>query len=52
MYCEKVKVLINTNESEGIHQVKMDAKDFAAGIYYYQLTVNGKSKIGKIVLTE
>ena len=52
VFGERIKTLVNSNESEGIHQVKFDAADLPAGVYYYQLTVDGKSKTEKIVLTE
>ncbi len=52
VFGEKVRTLVNTNEQEGIHQVQFDAKNLAAGVYYYELTVDGKSKMEKIVLTE
>ena len=52
VFGEKVKTLVNTTEAEGVHQVKFVAKDLAAGIYYYQLNVNGKTKMEKMVVTE
>jgi len=52
VFGERIKTLVNSNESEGIHQVKFEAADLPAGVYYYQLTVDGKSKTEKIVLTE
>jgi hypothetical protein len=52
VFGEKVRTLVNTTEQEGIHQVLFDAKNLAAGVYYYQLTVDGKTKMEKIVLTE
>ncbi|MBL0049321.1 MAG: T9SS type A sorting domain-containing protein [Bacteroidetes bacterium] len=52
VFGEKVQTLVNTTEAEGIHQVLFNAKGMAAGVYYYELTVDGKRKMEKIVLTE
>lgn len=52
VFGEKLKTLVNKVESEGIKQVKFDAANLPAGVYYYQLTVDGNSKLEKIVLTD
>ncbi len=52
VFGEKVVTLVNAEEGEGIHQVLFNAKDLAAGIYYYELVVDGKRKMEKIILTE
>ncbi len=48
----KVTNLVNTSEAEGIHQIQWDAKGLAAGVYYYELVIDGVRKMEKIVLTE
>ncbi len=41
---QKVATLVNEKQSAGLHQVQWHAKDFAAGIYIYQLKANGQKQ--------
>ncbi len=52
MYGVNVKTLVNGTETEGLHQVIFDASDLPGGIYYYQLTINGKSRTEKVMLSK
>ncbi len=38
-----VQTLVNEKKEEGIHKVYFNASDLSSGIYFYNLTVNGKS---------
>jgi len=49
------KLVYSSNEGEkaaGIHKIQMNAEGFAAGVYYYTITVNGAKMTKKMVLTE
>jgi hypothetical protein len=52
VFGEKIVSLVDTEEVAGIHQVVFDASHLAAGVYYYELNIDGKTKMEKIVITE
>ena len=48
---EKVKELVNSTLSEGIHEVNFDASSLSSGMYIYSINVEGKfSKSNKMIL--
>jgi hypothetical protein len=48
----EIMVLADENQRSGEHKVVFDAMGLAAGIYFYQLNVNGVVESGKMILTE
>ena len=47
---QQVALLIKDAMEIGSHEVYWDASKFAAGIYFYKLTANGKSRTNKMIL--
>jgi 1,4-alpha-glucan branching enzyme len=47
---QKVKTLINKEQSAGSHQINFDANNISSGIYFYRLSVNEKQLIRKMTL--
>lgn len=45
-----IKTLVNENQSPGEHQVIFNAEGLPAGVYFYQLTVNGLVQTKKMIL--
>jgi len=45
----EVKTLVDGTQTKGEHKVKFDAIGLPAGIYFYQLQVNGKIEIKKMI---
>lgn len=39
----RVRVLVNDQQSAGVHSVRFDAAGIASGLYYYRLTAGGRS---------
>ena len=48
----EIMVLADENQRTGEHKVVFDAMGLPAGIYFYQLNVNGVVESGKMILTE
>lgn len=48
----EIMVLADENQRPGEHKVVFDAMGLPAGIYFYQLNVNGVVESGKMILTE
>lgn len=49
------KLVYSSSEGEkaaGVHKIQLNAEGFAAGVYYYTLTVNGQKMTKKMVITE
>lgn len=49
------KLVYSSNEGEkasGVHKIQMNSEGFAAGVYYYTMTVNGAKMTKKMVVTE
>ena len=44
------KVLVAQYQDAGNYRIHFEAKDWASGIYFYRLTANGFSNMGKMVL--
>jgi Cu/Zn superoxide dismutase len=47
---QEVATLINENLKAGSYKVTFDASNLSSGIYFYQLKINGLSKVRKMVL--
>ena len=49
---EKVASLIHENMQEGTHQQTLDAANLSKGVYFFKLSIGGKSVMHKIVLSK
>jgi predicted outer membrane repeat protein len=51
---QQIEVLINEHQSAGTHQVRWNAEDLPAGVYFYRLssTANRQLSTGKIVVVK
>lgn len=49
---QQVAILANGYQSAGNHQVRFDASGFPSGIYFYRLTTNGATLVGKMNLVK
>jgi flagellar hook assembly protein FlgD len=47
---KEVKTLVDEDKGTGKHQVIFDASGWPAGVYFYQLQVNGAVETKKMVL--
>lgn len=47
---QKMMTLVEKNQSAGSHTVQFDAKGFASGVYFYQLTAGDFKQIRKMML--
>lgn len=53
---QKIKTLVNTHQSAGVHSVNFDASEFTSGLYFYRLRVfdsnntNSYSMVKRMVL--
>jgi photosystem II stability/assembly factor-like uncharacterized protein len=47
----EIRTLVDTNLEDGEHQVTFDATGLPAGIYFYQLQVNGAVETRKMILS-
>ena len=47
---KEVASLINGNLNRGKHQVSFNAGNMVSGVYYYSLSVDGKSVVKKMML--
>ncbi|MCB0760328.1 MAG: T9SS type A sorting domain-containing protein [Flavobacteriales bacterium] len=47
-----VDELINSNQAAGQHTVRYDMKDLPAGVYFYELTVDGKRMVKRMEKAE
>ena len=46
----EVKTLVDVGQAKGEHKVNFDASGLLAGVYFYQLRLNGKAETKKMVL--
>ncbi|NOR46266.1 MAG: T9SS type A sorting domain-containing protein, partial [Candidatus Delongbacteria bacterium] len=47
---ETISELVNTNMNSGYHTVQFNASKYTSGVFYYQLNVNGETKMTKKML--
>jgi hypothetical protein len=47
----EVAVLVNGVQQAGVHQVIFDASPLPSGVYYHRLQHNGRTLVGKMMLT-
>ena len=47
---QKVKTLVHRKQTSGEHEVSFNAVDLPSGLYFYQLRVDGKKKVKKMLL--
>lgn len=47
---QKIKVLLNENQSAGSHEVTLNASDLTSGVYFYQLTTDSFVETKKMTL--
>ncbi len=46
---EKIETLVRGKQTAGLHTVQFTARNLSSGIYWYNLTANGKSRMRKMV---
>lgn len=49
---KRVQTLINEEQSTGRYTIPFHASDLSSGLYIYRLTVEGESKLGKLLLVK
>jgi photosystem II stability/assembly factor-like uncharacterized protein len=49
---KEVSMLVNEVKSAGVYNIKFNAENFAGGIYYYEIQVNGTGETKKMVLVK
>ncbi len=47
---KKVALIVDEFQKPGNYKVKFNASNFASGVYFYSLTMNGISKTRKMIL--
>jgi hypothetical protein len=47
---QKVETIVDSHQQAGYHNVTWDASDYASGIYFYTLKVNGKRFVKRMTL--
>jgi len=46
----EIAILVNETQTAGEYKATFDATDYASGVYFYQLSVNGMNKNGKMTV--
>jgi hypothetical protein len=49
---EKVADLVNETQPAGYHQIEIDARNYASGIYYYAMNAKGFSAVKKMAIVK
>jgi hypothetical protein len=46
---KKIETIISKRQDSGTHWIELNANGYASGVYFYRITVNSYSKVGKML---